>query len=247
VGTAQADLLGRQRQRAELHAPARPRNVHTGRHDRDLLGRLVSEQAQLRLAVCLQGPVPVEVVLLDVQEQSHIGRECLRVLGLKARHLADDGGLGVDLADQRGQRRAHVPRQRDRQARRAPDRPEQLGGGGLPVRAGHRHEPVRQEPPGELELSEHRQPALAGRRDHRRLVRHTRALHDARRAVEQLHAVHAHTRVDVVRQLGRARVDRHHLAVLPQHSRGRRARAREPDDEIRALGEGRPHPGIDAW
>ena len=87
---------------------------------------------------------------------AHVGRELDRVLELEARALADDGGVGVELADQRRQRRADVAGHRDRQLGRAVDRAEQLGRGRLAVRAGHRDEAVRQQPPGQLELADHR-------------------------------------------------------------------------------------------
>ena len=104
------------------------------------------------------------------------------------------------------------------------------------------------QPPGQLELAEHRQPALARGHDHRRLVRHARALHHHRRALEQLHPVHAEMRLDVARNVRRARVGADHLAVRRQHARRRDPGAREPDDQVRAIGERRPHePGIEAW
>ena len=79
-----------------------------------------------------------------------------------------------------------------------------------------------------------------------RLVRHARALHHDRRAVEQLHAVDAEMRLDVAGHLRRARVGGDHLAVPGQHARGGNPGTGQPDDQIRPLGEGRPH-GIEAW
>jgi hypothetical protein len=84
----------------------------------------VPEQAQLGLAVCRERAVSVEVVLLDVEEQRGVGREQHGVLGLEARHLADDGHVLGELADERRQRRAHVARHRDGKLRGAPDRPQ---------------------------------------------------------------------------------------------------------------------------
>jgi hypothetical protein len=248
VLAAEADLPRRKRQRPELDAPPLPRDLEARRHDRHLVRRLVAEQPQLRVPVCLERAVPVEVVLGDVEEQRGVGRQRLGVLGLEARHLADDGGLGVDRAHQRGQRRAHVAGQRDGQARLPPDRAEQLGGGGLAVRAGHRHEAVRQQPPGQLQLAEHRHAALPRCRDHGRLVRHARALDHELGAVEQVQSVDAQVGVDVVRHLRRAGVHGDHLSVLAEHAGGRRAGPRQPDHEVRPVGKRRPHePGIEDW
>ena len=119
---------------------AAARHLHPGRHDRHLLRRLVREHAQLRLAVGLEAAVTVEVVLGHVQQQRGVGGERLRVLGLEARHLADDRGRLVHLAHQRRERRSDVPGERHRQVRLAPDRSQQLRGRGLAVRARDRHE-----------------------------------------------------------------------------------------------------------
>ena len=59
---------------------------------------------------------------------------------------------------------------------------EQLDRRRLAVRAGHGDERVGQQPPGELELAEHRDPALARRGDDRRLGRHAGRLDHARAA-----------------------------------------------------------------
>ena len=76
--TAQAQVLGGDRQRGER------------RLDRYVAGTLVREHAQLRLAVCLEGPVPVDVVGLDVQQYGALRRERDRVLERPGGHLADD-------------------------------------------------------------------------------------------------------------------------------------------------------------
>ena len=84
--------------------------------------------------------------------------------------------------------------------------------------------------------------------DHGRLVRHARALHHAGHAVEQLHPVDAEMRLEVAGHVRAAGVGADHLAVRREHPRRRDPGAREPDDQVRPVGEGRPHePGIDAW
>jgi hypothetical protein len=87
VRAAQAHLLGAQRPRR-------------GRPDRHVVLGLVGEDPQLGLAVGLERPVPVEVVLLEVQEDGAIGRELVGVLELERRALADDRRVVAHLADE---------------------------------------------------------------------------------------------------------------------------------------------------
>ena len=83
--------------------------------------------------------------------------------------------------------------------------------------------------------------------DHRRLVRHAGALHDAANPLEQLDAVALQHHLDPGRRLGPAAVHAEHLPVRQQHAGRRGARAREPHDQVRPLGKGRPHGVMDAW
>src|SRR4029079_1231072 len=104
------------------------------RHDP---GARTLEDAQLRSAVRVEAPVAVEVVGLEVEQHGDVAGERLDVLELEARELADDpravlrhaGGLGECARD----------RARDLAppAGRTEDRPEQLRGRGLAVRAGY--------------------------------------------------------------------------------------------------------------
>ena len=90
-------------------------------------------------------------------------------------------------------------------------------------------------------------PTLARRADHGRLVRDARALDDAAHALEQLDPVALEDGLDARGRLGAAAVHAQHLPVRQQHAGRRGARARQPNDQIRPLGEGRPHGVIDAW
>ncbi len=103
----------------------------------------------------------------------------------------------------------------------APDGAEQLGRRRLAVGARHGDEASRQEPPGELELAEHRQAELARARDHGGLVRHARALDDAGGAVEQLDAVALQHGLDPGGRLRASAVHPDHLPVCLQHARRR--------------------------
>ena len=58
----------------------------------------------------------------------------------EARGLANNGGVGLDLADQRGKRGADIWGHGHRQPGDPVEVPEQLGRGGLPVGAGDRDE-----------------------------------------------------------------------------------------------------------
>ena len=68
--------------------------------DRDIVVALIGEDAQLCSQVVVEVPVTIEVIGGRVQQHSALRRESLGVLELKARALADDRGLGVQLADQ---------------------------------------------------------------------------------------------------------------------------------------------------
>ena len=78
--------LGRERVvPAELDPPRRARHrPEAARDDRGVVGPLVLEQAQLRVAVGLEGAVPVEVVGLEVQQDGHRRPELVDVLELEA-------------------------------------------------------------------------------------------------------------------------------------------------------------------
>ena len=131
----------------------------------------------------------VEVVGREVEEDRALGREGDAVLELEAGGLADDGRVGVDLAGQRGERRADVAGHRDRLAGGPVDVPEQLDGGRLAVGPGHRDEAVRNRPPGQLQLPDHVDPALQSRRDHRRLPGNPGALDDRPHPIEKCQSI----------------------------------------------------------
>src|SRR6185312_13063202 len=97
----------------------------------DNLGASPLEDSQLRVAVGLEGAVPVEMVRLEVEQHCDLAGQLVHVLELKARQLADDERARLDLAVEVGQRAADVSR-----GRRLEDRAEQLRGRRLAVRAG---------------------------------------------------------------------------------------------------------------
>ena len=101
---------------------------------------------------------------MRLRKTAHSGREVVGVLELEARGLADDRRVGVDLAGQGGERGADVAGDRDRLAGAAVDVSEQLDRGRLAVGPGHRQEPVRDRPPGQLELAEDLDPRARARR-----------------------------------------------------------------------------------
>ena len=171
----------------------------------------------------------------DVEQDRAIGRERERVLELKRARLADDGRVRAEPACERRQRGADVAGDRHREPGLAVDVAEQLDGRRLAVRAGDRDELVGQQAPAELELAQHGDPALARRRDHRRLAWDAGRLHDRARVREEGEAVGLAVRLDAVGQRRRAGVDRDDaLTTLQQRPRRRHARPRQPDDEPRA-------------
>ena len=153
---------------AEADAPraaAEVLDLEAERRDRDGLVGLAGEDLELGLRVGLEGPVAVEVVGREVDQHRRLGRERLRVLELEGRDLADDGRVRGEAARERRQRRADVPRDRDRQPGLAVDVADQLGRGRLAVGPGDGDELVREQAPAHLDLPEHGDAALAGRHD----------------------------------------------------------------------------------
>ena len=232
VRAAQADVAGRHQllaappkpaiavgerrvRAAERHQRRRAARLDPRRGHRQIALDLPLENAELCRPVGLEGPVAVEVVLGYVQQHGALRGERRRVLELEARRLTDDRGVRVDaVRDERRERGPRVPRDRHRPAGLAVDRPEQLGGRGLAVGAGHGVELVREEPPAELHLADHVEAARVGRPDHGRLGRDTRALHDRAGTVQERDPVGLERHLDAVQvaRLGRrTRVAAEHL------------------------------------
>ena len=154
----------------------------------------------------------VEVVGGEVEEDRALGGEGDAVLELEAGGLADDRRGRVDLAGERGERRADVAGDGDRLAGRPVDVAEQLGDGRLAVGAGDGEEAVGDRPPGELELADHLDAPLQGGGDHRRLPGHARALDDGPRPIQLSQSIRIQDDFDArplqpCRPLGIARID----------------------------------------
>jgi hypothetical protein len=244
-------------QRARLltedHAPGGAGHLDARRQDRDLPLGLAGEGQALGVVVGHDGTVPVEVVGTEAGEDRDVGGEGERVVQLEGGALADDDLGRPGAAGQRGQRSPDVPRDGHVAARPAQDVPEPLGDGGLPVRAGHRHERRVQQPPAELHLAEHGQPPLARGGDHGRPRRHPGGLDDRRGAPELGEPVRGQMDGEGGRRVerGRARVHADDLltALGQQRARGQ-AGAGQPDDEPGPGGKRRPRHGgqeMDAW
>ena len=185
----------------------------------------------------------------DVQEHGRAGRELRRVLELERGGLADDRDRGVERRLAVGRRRREqaerapdVAGHGDRAAARAVDRADQLDGRRLAVGAGDGDELVGEQAPGQLELADHRQPALARGGDQRRAGGHTRALDDAADALE-----HGRVRGDDLdtrrEQLGGREAGavgaEHRLSPRAQRERSGDPRAGQPHDQVRARGDRR--------
>ena len=220
VPAAQPDLLRRHGQRRER------------RQDRDVAGTLVGEYPQLRVAVGLEGAVAVDVVRLDVQQHRALGRERNGVLELEARRLAHDDRVLPDRSDERRQRRPDVPGDRGRDPRRPVYRAEQLDRGRLAVRAGHRDELVRQQPPRQLHLADDLDAALAAATitgaSFGTPGLFTRVRTPSSRSSPSL----SRCASSPIGDRGPAAVHADHLAVLAQGEHRGGAGAREPDDEV---------------
>ena len=175
----------------------------------------------------------VQVVRRQIDEDSALWAKVGGVLELKAGGLTGHRRIGLDGADQGGERCADVACDGDRQSRCPIEMADQLGRRGLAVGACHGAEGIGNQPPGELELAGHLQAALARRSDDRRVLRHTGALHHRSGTIELPCSFHAQTDFDAgplqpCRLLGQARVDAEHgLPALGEHAGDRRARARQ--------------------
>ncbi len=222
------------------------------RQHRDRAGVLVGEDLQLRLAVGGEGAVAVEVVRREVEEHRGVGREGERVLELEGRRLADDGRRRVEGAGERRQRRADIAGRGHGHTGRAVHRRDELGRRRLPVRARDRDQRVRQEPPAELELADHDDPAPAGCADDRGLAGHAGALDHGPDAVEQRDPVAVLVHGDAgrlelgarLRSDGRAVAAGHLLAERAEDQAGGATGAGEADEQERAGRERRTgHPG----
>ena len=146
------------------------------RHD---LRACALEDAQLRVAICLERSVPVEVVGLEVEEDGDVARERVHVLELEARELADDRRAGPDPLCDVGERAADVARDLGVLPVGAQDRGEQLRRRRLSVRAGYTDQQIAvEEPVAELDLAPDRDRMRTRGHDERRLGRHARALDD---------------------------------------------------------------------
>ena len=197
------------------------------------------EDAELRIAVRLEGAVPVEVVGLQVEQDGDVARERVDVLELEARELADDPRVFPGHQGGVGERATDVARDQDVPVGGAEDRAEQLGRRRLPVGAGDADEACAcgQQPIAELDLAPDGNAARARTADERRLGRNARALDDQFDSLEQRLLLRSESEFDAEAvepagvDVGRA-VRRDDLnAARGERSRCREARPREPDDE----------------
>ena len=205
------------------------------RHDGDVAGALVLEDAQLGLEVGLEAAVAVEVVGLEVEEDGRARVKLVHVLELEGRDLADDARSGGDRPVELAERAADVASHR-----RAEHQPEQLARRRLAVRPGDRDElGPGEQAVAELELAPHGHPELARARYERRLTRYSRALDHKLECLHQLLVLGAQVNFDT--RLGKpARVEVG-AAIDPadadapssQRQSRRLARAGEADDERR--------------
>ena len=136
-------------------------------NDRDVVLGLEPEQPELRLGVRLLVAVAIEVIRLEVHQHGDARMEDLHVIELKDADLADDPRVGLDAADERAQRAADVPGDRDRASAGAQDLTQERRRGRLPVRPRDGEDRVRQEPRAELELVPDGYAACASARDQR--------------------------------------------------------------------------------
>jgi hypothetical protein len=152
--------------------------------DGEVVVPLVGEDPELGRQVVLEGPVTVQVVRRQVDEDAALRPEVRGVLELEARRLADDRGVRVDRTGQGRERRTDVAGDGDRETGGPVQVPDQLGRRGLAVRAGDRAEGVRDQSPCELELAGDLEAALAGGANDGSVLGHAGALDQRSSTIE---------------------------------------------------------------
>ena len=165
--------------------------------DGRVLRGLVFKEPHLRAGVGREIRVTVQVVVRDVEQHPHRGPERRDGVELETADFGhnDVGGLpAVDVADQGP---ADVPADEDPAARGFQHPPQQLGHRGFPVRAAHRHDGLADEPRGQLDLPDHRDPAAARGLERGEGVGHSRAQHDQIRRREIFGAMPPQRQIDV--------------------------------------------------
>ena len=135
--------------------------------------------------VRLHGPVPVEMVLGDVEDHAHVRPAARRPVQLEARQLGREhlhAGLGQQHV---GHRQPDVPARARRHARLEADRLEHRGGGGLSVGTGHREPRAAGAEqlggvgaPRQLDVAPHADPGVGRGDQQRRVGAPPRAGHD---------------------------------------------------------------------
>ena len=125
-----------------------------GVEDGEVVAALVAEEAGLGGHVVAHGGVAVEVVRREVEQRRHPRPETGDGLELEARDLDHVHRVVAGRVHQRDERRADVAADLRASAGFTENLAEQRRGGGLAVRAGHRHHRAAQEAPGELELGD---------------------------------------------------------------------------------------------
>jgi hypothetical protein len=151
-------------------APRRAGHVDERRHprvvvvqDRHVVRALPLEDAQLGGRVRRLGAVPVQVVRRDVEQPRRVGPETVHVLELERGELERHDRPGRERRGDPRQGGADVACHHRRKPFGGEHRADQLHGGRLAVRPGHRHDAAagRQEPKAELDLAPHRQTAAS--------------------------------------------------------------------------------------
>jgi len=103
------------------------------------------EDAQFRVAVGLEGAVPVEMVGLEVEQHGDTQAQALDVLELETGELADDPTVGVELTVEVADRPADIAGHLHLATGRAEDRAQKLGRRRLAVSAGDADQGVGKE------------------------------------------------------------------------------------------------------
>ncbi len=188
---AEGDAAGVARERRDGCAVGEPRTGpgEGGRQHGRGAFILPGEDRELGREVAGHRGVAVEVVGSHVEQ--HGGLRCQRggILELERGDLADDGRVARERTGERAGRGADVAGEGVGQPGLAVDVGDQVHRRGLAVRACDGEELVAEQPPGELELADYLDAALAGGLHDRGARRHAGAFHERADALELLDAV----------------------------------------------------------
>jgi hypothetical protein len=194
-----------------------------GVHHGNVVGVLIREDARLGRGVVVDGRMPVEMVVGEIEPQRDPRTERRRGLELKAAHLDDVDRLRRRCVHLRAERHADVAADQRVSSVRLHHPSDHGCRRRLPLRSGNRDDPSLHPSRGELHLTNHIDAATPCRLEQRLIRHHSRARHDQIRALDRRGRVSTELELD-------AR-GAQTLGLLQRRARFRQHDARSPANE----------------